>query len=372
MKFRLFAVLIFGLTIPSFAVTSEEYYQAGLSLYQKGDYPNAIKYLKAALQVDSLNWQANQVLGYAYYQSHDNQDALSAFDRSLATHPENPTLRAFSDQVRGTLSLPPPVTSATAPPPGSETVPQPSFRSLLPAETLTVFRPGKWSNVHVGPIFAAMGDFQTGAKAVKNNYAPTAATASVDNLGVILGAETGLCIDNFNAISLGFDAAFFNGYKDQFTFGFNTGTDSFTPMMAAIEVKYSRIIPMGSNRLRMGIGPGLYLTSLDAEQTLNTTTITSGAMSGLGFGGSLSFSYEIFLSPDFMLNVYGEGRFASTSNLQGDFQDKAGNVHKIGLVMDSQNFLGTAYTSYIGTNGLRWATVDYTGGNLGLGFSYRY
>ena len=339
-------------------------------MYQTGDYNRAVQYLNAAVQVDPSNWQAYQVLGTVYYKTNDHQAALTAFDKSLAIHSDNPSLKSFADQIRASLALPPPVTSATAPPPGSGNTSSPTVKT--PKETITVFGEGRWVNVRLAPIFATLGDLQTGADTVTKNQAVNLGTATNGNLGVLLGVEAGYSFDSHNAISLSADLGLFDGYKDQYSQGFYSGLDSFSPTMGAVEVKYSRFFNFGSNRLRVGAGPGLYITSLQVTQAVNNNVIVTGPMNGFGFGGSLNLSFEIYLARDFMLSIFGEGRIASTSNIQGQFVDPNGNIQQVGLVMDKNNYLGTAATTYIGTNGLRWATVDYTGGDAGLGLSVRY
>jgi hypothetical protein len=95
-------------------------------------------------------------------------------------------------------------------------------------------------------------------------------------------------------------------------------------------------------------------------------------MTGFGFGGSVNLSFEIYLTQDFMLSLFAEGRVASTTNIQGEFQDSNGNTEMLGLATDSQNYVGISPTTYIGPNGYKWATIDYTGGDAGIGLSIRY
>ncbi len=320
--------------------------------------------------MDPSNWQAYQILGYAYYKTNDRQTALAAFDQSLLLHPDNLPLKNFADQIRASLAMPPPVTSATAPPPGSENTSSPTVKTAK--ETITVFGEGKWVNFHLAPVFATLGDLQTGADTVKKNQAVNLGTATNGNLGVLLGVEAGYSFDSHNAISLSADIGLFDGYKDQYSQGFYSGLDSFSPVMGAVEVKYSRFFAFGPNRLRVGAGPGLYVTNLQVEQAVNNNVVITGPMTGFGFGGSLNLSFEIYLTRDFMLSLFAEGRVASTTNIQGQFVDTNGNIQQEGLAMDKNNYIGTASTTYIGTNGLRWATIDYTGGDAGLGLSVRY
>ncbi len=359
---------------PGLAYTSSDYYQAGLSFYQQKDYSKAIQYLKASVQMDPHNWQAEQVLGYSYYMTGDNAEALAAFDRSLQTNPDNPNLKGFADNVRAKSAVgSSPVTSATAPPPGSGTAEAPpvAARKPVPSSIPVVFSNGRWANFHLGVVNAGLGDMPAAVKAVQDNYSPSVATASSSGLGFFGGGEAGISLDPENAIGLAVNLGIFGGYKDSGTILGNTFSDSFAPMMLALEPLYHRFILMGNSRLRLEAGPGFYLTSLQADEVQNGATVLSGGMAGFGFGGCLGAGWDIAVG-NFSLELFAHGRLASTSNIQGEFQDSSGNTYQVGLAVDSRNFMGTTNTSSIGSGGVRWANVDYTGFDLGLGASYQY
>jgi|SRR5579872_1185502 len=88
------------------AATSQDYYQSGVQNYKQGQYNQAVAFLQASVQLDPQNWQAYQVLGQAFYQAGDKTSALGAFQASLKIHPDNPSLRDFTDKLK-------------APPPGN-------------------------------------------------------------------------------------------------------------------------------------------------------------------------------------------------------------------------------------------------------------
>jgi tetratricopeptide (TPR) repeat protein len=90
----------FAFYSPSHAVTSDEYYQAGLSLFTQNQYAQSVDYFKAAVQLDPMNWRAQQGLGNAYYQMNRLSEAVAAYDQSLALN-NDPVLRAFVDSIRG-------------------------------------------------------------------------------------------------------------------------------------------------------------------------------------------------------------------------------------------------------------------------------
>lgn len=374
-RFIIWTFVLFGIG-PSLgrAYTSSDYYQAGLSFYQQKDYSKAIQYLKASAQMDPQNWQAEQVLGYSYYMTGDTTEALAAFDRSLQINPGNPNLKGFADNLRAKNAVgSSPVTSATAPPPGSETAETApaGTRKPVPPSIPVVFSSGRWANFHLGVVNASLGDMPAAASAVQSHYSPSVATASSSGLGFFGGGEAGISLDPENAIGLAVNLGIFGGYKDSGTILGNTFSDSYAPMMLAIEPLYHRFLLMGNSRIRLEAGPGLYMTSLQAGEVQNGTTVLSGSMTGFGFGGCLGAGWDIALG-NFSLELFAHGRLASTSNIQGQFQDPSGNTYQVGLAMNSQNFIGTANTSYIGNGSLRWANVDYTGFDLGLGASYQY
>ncbi len=115
----LFAILSFQASV-AWSVTSDEYLNAGLSLYQKKQWDQSAQYLKAATQTDPKNWKAFQALGNCLYQQGKEQEALDAFDQSLTLHPD-PATQNFADALRKKLGssgpIPPPMPGVGAPAP---------------------------------------------------------------------------------------------------------------------------------------------------------------------------------------------------------------------------------------------------------------
>jgi tetratricopeptide (TPR) repeat protein len=88
------------------AATSADYYQAGLKLYNQKQYSQAEAYLKAAVQMDPSNWQAEQTLGLCYYQEGRTSEAKASFQQSLDHHPDNPSLQNFVNSLNGQAASP--------------------------------------------------------------------------------------------------------------------------------------------------------------------------------------------------------------------------------------------------------------------------
>jgi tetratricopeptide (TPR) repeat protein len=93
---KLLLALLFLTTLPAVAaVPAEDYYNAGISLFQQKDYDKAIQYFHAAIQEKNDFWQAYQFLGEAYYQDSNRTEAVVAIQQSLKLHHDNPDLRKF-------------------------------------------------------------------------------------------------------------------------------------------------------------------------------------------------------------------------------------------------------------------------------------
>jgi opacity protein-like surface antigen len=123
----LFWLLLSVFASSACAVTAEEAFQVGLADYKQGLYDQCIVEEKAALVLDPNDWQAYQVLGYAYFVEGHVAAALEAYHQSLQINPSNPQLKAAVDkEEKNASALPPPPTDDTPNHPpqtnGSQTV----------------------------------------------------------------------------------------------------------------------------------------------------------------------------------------------------------------------------------------------------------
>jgi tetratricopeptide (TPR) repeat protein len=82
------------------ATTAEEFYSAGLTLFQQKDYPKALQYFQEVVKEKPEMWQAYQYIGESYYQMANVTAALMAMQASLKLHPDNPGLRQFVEKVK--------------------------------------------------------------------------------------------------------------------------------------------------------------------------------------------------------------------------------------------------------------------------------
>jgi tetratricopeptide (TPR) repeat protein len=98
---KLFLLLLLLAPISASAtVPAEDYYNAGIGLFQQKDYDKAIQYFHAAIQEKADFWQAYQFLGEAYYQDSNRTEAVVAIQESLRLHPDNPELKKFLAMVK--------------------------------------------------------------------------------------------------------------------------------------------------------------------------------------------------------------------------------------------------------------------------------
>jgi tetratricopeptide (TPR) repeat protein len=97
---KLFLLLLLASTPVWGSVPAEDYYNAGIGLFQQKDYDRAIQYFHAAIQEKADFWQAYQFLGEAYYQNSNRTEAVVAIQQSLKLHSDNPKLREFLAMIK--------------------------------------------------------------------------------------------------------------------------------------------------------------------------------------------------------------------------------------------------------------------------------
>ena len=98
-KVFMFLAFVLG-TVPSWATSPEDYYNAGMDLMKQKDYEKAVQYFRAAVDHRPDYWQAYQFLGEAYYQSANRTEAVVAMQESLRLHPDNLDLRQFMEKIK--------------------------------------------------------------------------------------------------------------------------------------------------------------------------------------------------------------------------------------------------------------------------------
>ncbi|HVZ80678.1 MAG TPA: hypothetical protein VHE12_07750 [bacterium] len=349
---NLFAVLLFLAISPiSQAATSNDYYVAGFGLYAQHEYEKAIPYLKEALRQDPTLWKAAQLIGYSYYFLHQEPRALEYFDQSLSIHADNFEVWNLAETIRARLIWE-----------AERADPYPR-----------VFRkPPTWIQVDLGAATASLGDMAKAPAAfIKNNpaYSPG---GSLDGFGPMVDLEVGFMLDTLDAWGMDFNVAAFNGYRGTASDSTGQYLEVFQPTMIAVQPEYMRFFKLGSFRLFAKGGAGLYNTLVNVNITYAGVTQQAGQVGGVGFGGFLGGGFELAIDDEFSASAFLRGRWATTDNIHGDGIEGVGAGQNLVLSFDPSGQMGLNPSSLIGTPGYTSAKVDYTGGDLGLSFSYHY
>jgi hypothetical protein len=90
------------------AVTSNDYYQAALQLYNAKSYSQSIPYFGAAIALDPNNLAAYQGRANCEYTLGDKPAALSDYQKVYSLHP-TPQLSQFIQMLQGQMAAPPPI-----------------------------------------------------------------------------------------------------------------------------------------------------------------------------------------------------------------------------------------------------------------------
>jgi|GEM_PF-5829782 len=98
MKPAVLCVVVFiSLGASAWGGALETYYQTGMRLYERGELDQASRYFLAILRSDPRNAASYQALGNIRFQQGERDQALEAYERSLALDPSQTKLRAFVD-----------------------------------------------------------------------------------------------------------------------------------------------------------------------------------------------------------------------------------------------------------------------------------
>lgn len=86
----------------AWAVSSDDYYKAGLTMYNSKDYDKAILYFAAAIKLNPQNVAAYQGRGNCYYTKADYTDALQDYKQVQRLQP-SPAINQFVDKLQAKL-----------------------------------------------------------------------------------------------------------------------------------------------------------------------------------------------------------------------------------------------------------------------------
>ena len=377
--------LLLGSGIQAQTDNSDDY-QKGLTSYNLGDYQQALRYFKNAFVKDPNSWLAYQEEGYCYFHlGQDVQMKLALFE-SLRLHPDNPELKAFMSNLPGkgnsssNAQAPSSPDASTLTSPTSETAKAKKIKvededlEAAHSNTKTPVRevlgppvPEKWGSsswlkITGGLGFGALGDLANAANEWNKEISQARAqgNASFSDAGIQLALEGGDFLDKTNSLSAQVEFETGHGFQDSLVYT-SPVTQNINPQLLTFGVNYYHFFPSESGRFFImgGIFYGLALVDYYSDDPIETI---SGVLTGnsLGFNFGIGNEFKISSSTGFELS--GRFRALTISQVRNNYLVTSySNTGQAVLAADPNGNLGLVDARSIGQNGLRYATLDYTG-----------
>ncbi len=404
----LFALLLIP-TLASAQMTSQEYDQLGQAVYQKGLYDKAVVYFQQATQADPTNAQAFEDLGNAYMKQGNQSQALQAYQQSLQLNPNNTTLKVMVDNMNSANNTAAPAQAQNEPAnpqmeqsPAQETIvihrrrprPQPEpvvnyNDNLAPMDHARV-----WTKFEFGYNYSLQGDLTDSATNVTNEnsngtlaaqeYGFTNGSASMPLGGLMLGGELGFLIDPNEGIAIGVRYLQANDYNYSAS---NSAPSSFagypsdfwattlTPYAVPFTLDYYLFLPDHNGRFFITAGAGYYAGTVQVQDNFSVVNYTGDTTQNDNPNGDLTagnIGFEFGIGRDFAINrnfgisVFARGRYAKITQFQGTLSDGQQWV----LAKFSDGSVDICDPSQIGSHGISYATVDFTGFDIGASLNF--
>jgi hypothetical protein len=393
---------------PLFAAAAQDYDQAGMALFRAGQYEKSIQYFNNAVQVDSTDWQGYEDMGNAYLKLDDKPNALSSYQKALQLKPGDSTLQALvdnlTDQVGSGTSTEDQTQPETSNPPAESQ--DDSSYAAPPQTTIVVRHPRRyrvfqrplpnyndglammdhapiWNSFSIGYAYSSMTDLINGVNGTNQAIAADSDSglATFNNSGIGLNVELGFLINPYNGIGVGI------GYRRNSdlneNINFNNGGDFQTinlqPQVVPITIDYFLFLPDKGGRFFISAGAGYYFGDVRVDNNFDFS-IQQGSpdadeftgdlvSSGLGF--QLGVGRDFAVSDRIGVSIFAKGYYAKLTNFQGTLIDQNGSTGQFGLAIDSDGSVDVPNTSQIGgTSGARYATVDFTGFDIGMSINF--
>jgi tetratricopeptide (TPR) repeat protein len=396
---------------PTFADPSQDYDQAGMALFRAGQYEKSIQYFNNAVQADSTNWQAYEDMGNAYMKVDDKPNALSSYQKALQLNPGNSTLQALvdnlNDQTGSPASNDEDTQSQALNPPAA---PQDDSGYEAPQDQTTVIvrrhRRGYrvippvpnyndglaqmdhapiWNSFSIGYAYSAMTDLINGANTTNQVIANSGYSGSttMDHNGLGMNFELGFLINPYNGIGIGIGYRRASDLNENINFndGGDFQTINLQPQVVPLTVDYFLFLPDKGGRFFISAGAGLYFGDVHVDNNYDFTNATTPPNPPSNeFAGDLvsqTLGFQVGVGRDFAvsdrigISIFAKGYYAKLSNFQGTLTDLNGNTGQFGLAIDSDGTVDVPNTSQIGgANGGRYATVDFTGFDVGMSINF--
>jgi tetratricopeptide (TPR) repeat protein len=395
---------------PTFADPSQDYDQAGMALFRAGQYEKSIQYFNNAVQADSTNWQAYEDMGNAYMKTDDKPNALSSYQKALQLNPGNSTLQALVDNLSDQTGSPTSTGDGTQPqalnPPAA---PQDDSSYAAPQDQTTVIvrrhRRGYrvmqpvpnyndnlalmdhapiWNTFSIGYAYSAMTDLINGVNTTNQAILAegNSGSASMDHNGLGLNFELGFLINPYNGIGIGLGYRRASDLNENISFNADQPdfqTINLQPQVVPLTIDYFLFLPDKGGRFFISAGAGYYFGDVHVDNNFDFS-VSHGSPDADEFAGDLVSSglgFQLGVGRDFAvsdrlgISIFAKGYYAKLSNFQGTLVDGNGNSGQFGLAIDSDGTVDVPNTSDIGgASGNRYATVDFTGFDVGMSINF--
>jgi len=256
-----------------------------------------------------------------------------------------------------------------------------------------------WTKLELGYTYASMEDFVNGAANINNgsyfNNDPTgylnttySGSALASNSGAHAGIELGFLLNQNSGLAIGVKYAALNSYTANVTYNDSYAdyeNATLLPQVVPITLDYYFFMPDSGGRFYIKAGVGYYFSDIQVNESYsysnfynNQETLSpygktyTGDLTSGSYGFQLGIGREFAITRRFGIEIYVEGHYSKITNFQGTLYDQNGHPYNAGLVAGNTN--GTIdfdNTSNIGsTNGDHYATLDYTGVDVGIAFNW--
>lgn len=367
-------LFIFGIFFCSFTSSIQaqpktfDDYQKGMASYNLGNYEEALKNFNAAINDDPDSWASYQQAGYCYFHLNRRKKMTASFNESLKLHPDNPELKAFIAGLPQTQDLG--TTPVSSPPPPVRHLKQTSSPSIADKVSNEKWGSSSWLNLSGALSYEALGDLSNAANIWNQDITKASAqgNASLANWGFQFGVEGGLALDKTNVLSLqsGFETG--HGFQENLVYS-SPVTENINPQLFIAGLNYYRYFPSENGRYFVTAGILFGEAIADYYQDDPVETL-QGPLAGNNFGFTIGAGREWKMSPTVGFELIGRFRYLTINQLQNNYFVSTGGTGQAVLATDSLGNIGLASPQSIGQNGLRYATLDFTGFNLGFAFNF--
>jgi tetratricopeptide (TPR) repeat protein len=399
----LIALFLFLSPVALLAQTAQDYQDLGNAVYQKGLYAKAVDYYKQAVQANPNDWQSYEDMGDAYMKMNANSEALDAYQKSLQINPNNSAVQTQVNSLQNSGTSPAQAqdNSGVAPPPSNGDQWEQSQPTTVVVQRRRPWRRPQpvvdyndnlarmnhargWLDVDLSYNWSNQADLFNGATAF-NNYVNQnsglgyTGIATPDHGGIEGGVEAGFLINPYNGIAIGIRGIQSNPFQSNLSL--NNGGDfesvNIQPYVVPLTLDYYLFLPDHDGRFFLTAGIGYYfaVAYVDDNYSYAISSPSTGTdeIPGNMYGGNVGFQLgigrEFEIGPRMGLRLFARGRYCKITNLNGNFTDANGTYDDYGLVVFPNGTIGADSTSHIG-NGEKYATLDYTGFEFGVGLTF--